>query len=308
MARARNIKPGFYKNPELVECSVWARLIFPGLWMLADREGRLEDRPKQIKMELLPADPQDVSPLLQELESHGLIQRYSNDDGHFIQITKFLMHQSPHFTEKASRIKPPDSGKVAASSATDNEKVAASRATDSWKEPALNGHENARSMVALPPSSLIPSSLIPSSLIPEENTKIARKRAAPSALVSISVLLEAGFDGKSAQDFIDHKTRVKAPLTARAWSDHETEAKKAGWSAQQAAEKVMAKNWKGFEAKYVERELHAVLGSLHQPTKAERRIMEVLPPEMWATHLREWTTSQQSTQEVFDVTPIALGR
>ena len=35
MARARNIKPGFYKNEDLAECSLTARFIFPGLWMLA---------------------------------------------------------------------------------------------------------------------------------------------------------------------------------------------------------------------------------------------------------------------------------
>ena len=39
--RARDIKPGFFKNDQLAECSMAARLLFPGLWMLADREGRL---------------------------------------------------------------------------------------------------------------------------------------------------------------------------------------------------------------------------------------------------------------------------
>ena len=66
MARARNIKPGLYKNEDLAECSVWARYIFPGMWMLADREGRLEDRPKRIKGELLPYDSIEVEPLLVE--------------------------------------------------------------------------------------------------------------------------------------------------------------------------------------------------------------------------------------------------
>jgi hypothetical protein len=115
MARARNIKPGFYKNEDLAECSVWARLIFPGMWMLADREGRLEDRPKRIKGELLPFDSQEIDPLLQELQQHGFIVRYENSDGRFIQILKFSEHQQPHYSEKPSVIKPPplqeDSGK-----------------------------------------------------------------------------------------------------------------------------------------------------------------------------------------------------
>ena len=48
MARARNIKPGFFANENLAECDPLARLLFAGLWCLADREGRLEDRPKRI--------------------------------------------------------------------------------------------------------------------------------------------------------------------------------------------------------------------------------------------------------------------
>jgi uncharacterized phage protein (TIGR02220 family) len=110
MARARNIKPGFYKNEDLAECSIWARYIFPGLWMLADREGRLEDRPKRIKGELLPFDGQDAEPLLRELTAKGFIVRYQKDGASYIQISKFHEHQSPHYSEKASVIKPPDSG------------------------------------------------------------------------------------------------------------------------------------------------------------------------------------------------------
>lgn len=104
MARARNIKPGFYKNEDLADCSVWARLIFPGLWMLADREGRLEDRPKRIKGELLPYDSVEVEPLLCELAQYNFIVRYVVDGQRYIQITKFLEHQAPHVREQASSI------------------------------------------------------------------------------------------------------------------------------------------------------------------------------------------------------------
>lgn len=107
MARARNIKPGFYKNEDLAECSVWARFIFPGLWMLADREGRLEDRPKRIKGELIPFDTVDVEPLLRELEARSFILRYQIEGASYIQISKFKTHQTPHYSEKQSVIKPP---------------------------------------------------------------------------------------------------------------------------------------------------------------------------------------------------------
>ena len=52
MARARNIKPGFFTNDELVELPFATRLLFIGLWTIADREGRMVDRPKKIKMEI----------------------------------------------------------------------------------------------------------------------------------------------------------------------------------------------------------------------------------------------------------------
>lgn len=107
MARARNIKPGMYKNEDLAECSIWARYLFPGLWMLADREGRLEDRPKRIKGELLPFDAQDVEPLLRELSARSFIVRYETEGLRCIQILKFKDHQAPHYSEKDSVIKPP---------------------------------------------------------------------------------------------------------------------------------------------------------------------------------------------------------
>ncbi len=60
MARSRTIKPGFFTNEEMVELPMAIRLLFIGLWTLADRDGRLRDRPKKIRMEAFPADDVDV--------------------------------------------------------------------------------------------------------------------------------------------------------------------------------------------------------------------------------------------------------
>lgn len=106
MARARNIKPGFCRNEDLAECSVWARLCFALLPMLADREGRLEDRPKRIKGELFPFDSVEVDPLLMELEQHGLIARYVVSGLGLIQILGFRKHQNPHHREPESTFPP----------------------------------------------------------------------------------------------------------------------------------------------------------------------------------------------------------
>jgi hypothetical protein len=109
MARARNIKPGFFKNEDLAECSPWARLCFAGLWTLADREGRLEDRPKRIKGELFAFDTVDVDPLLGELEKYGFIMRYEAEGIRVIQILKFDLHQHPHHKEPSSDLPSPKS-------------------------------------------------------------------------------------------------------------------------------------------------------------------------------------------------------
>lgn len=102
--RARSIKPGFYKNSELADCSLAARLLAPGLWMLADREGRLFDRPKQIKGEVFPYDNFDVDALLNELAAVHHITRYIISGAKCIQIECFKEHQFPHHREKQSVI------------------------------------------------------------------------------------------------------------------------------------------------------------------------------------------------------------
>jgi hypothetical protein len=106
--RARNIKPGFFRNEELVELDFEQRLLFIGLWTLADREGRLEDRPKRIKMELFPADDVNVDAGLQAMHELGLVVRYVVDGRGYIWIPKFLRHQKPHRNEVESEIPPYD--------------------------------------------------------------------------------------------------------------------------------------------------------------------------------------------------------
>ncbi len=108
MARARLIKPGFYANEQLAECSLLARFIFPGLWMLADRKGRLEDRPKRIKAALLPYDDADVNALLGELSNNGLLVRYCIGEQRLIQINSFEKHQNCHVREPESAYPAPE--------------------------------------------------------------------------------------------------------------------------------------------------------------------------------------------------------
>lgn len=104
MARSRNIKPGFFTNDELAECSAYARLLFAGLWTIADKEGRLDDRPKKIKALVLPFDTVDCDDLLAQLHAKNFITRYVVEGNGYIQINNWKKHQNPHCKEAASDI------------------------------------------------------------------------------------------------------------------------------------------------------------------------------------------------------------
>jgi hypothetical protein len=140
MARARNIKPGFFHNEDLVEVPFETRLLFIGLWTLADRRGRLEDRPKRIKMELFPVDDVDIDTSLNQLQDHGFILRYCVGDGRYIQVLAFNKHQNPHKTERESTIPAPDINGSATVNAPDKHDVnrAESLFTDSPNEESLS--------------------------------------------------------------------------------------------------------------------------------------------------------------------------
>lgn len=102
--RARYIKPGFFKNEDLASCSVQARLLAPGLWMMADREGRMEYRPMRIKAEIFPYDAVEIEPLVEELVRAKHASTFYHGGKCFIQINNFLKHQRPHSNEVASAI------------------------------------------------------------------------------------------------------------------------------------------------------------------------------------------------------------
>lgn len=106
MARARNIKPGIMENEDLADLDPIARLLFIYLWMLADREGRIEDRPRKIKAKALPYDSVDAGELLDDLAHKGFIVRYEVKGVKYIQVANFSKHQKPHSNETVSNFPP----------------------------------------------------------------------------------------------------------------------------------------------------------------------------------------------------------
>lgn len=107
MARQRMIHPALRKDDELAAaCSIAARYLFEGLWTIADREGRIEDRPVRIKAELFPYDELSIAALLQELIDHGCVVRYEVDGKKVLWCKKFLDYQNPHHREPDSVLPP----------------------------------------------------------------------------------------------------------------------------------------------------------------------------------------------------------
>lgn len=100
MARARNIKPSFFTNEQLADNDPLGRLLFIGLWTLADYNGNLEWKERTIKIQILPWDDCSVKELAINLDKSGLVQFYSCKDKVYINITNFTKHQNPHINER----------------------------------------------------------------------------------------------------------------------------------------------------------------------------------------------------------------
>lgn len=100
MARARNIKPAFFNNDELAEINPLGRLLFIGLWTLADYKGELEWREKRIKAQLLPYDNCDIKKLAINLDKSGFVRFYSDGDKIYLHVNNFTKHQNPHKNER----------------------------------------------------------------------------------------------------------------------------------------------------------------------------------------------------------------
>lgn len=100
MARARNIKPSFFNNDELAELDPLARLLFIGMWTIADFKGCFEYKPKRVKVQLLPYDNCDVESLAINLDKSGFISIYSVHEQLYVKVLNFDKHQNPHKNEK----------------------------------------------------------------------------------------------------------------------------------------------------------------------------------------------------------------
>ncbi len=108
--RARNLKPSFFSNELLAAEDLHMAYLFSGLWCLADRDGKLEYRPKRIEALIFPLRKllEPIEKLLERLGTLGFIIIYVVNDKKYILIDKFSKHQNPHKNERPSEMPWPE--------------------------------------------------------------------------------------------------------------------------------------------------------------------------------------------------------
>jgi len=90
MARIRTIKPEFWTNEQIAECSPIARLLFVGLWNFSDDRGNHPASFKTLKMEIFPSDDfhvNKISAMVDELIKNGLLVLYEAEGKQYWHVT-----------------------------------------------------------------------------------------------------------------------------------------------------------------------------------------------------------------------------
>lgn len=153
MSRIRTIKPEFFTSEDIVSLTPLARLFYVSLWCEADREGRLEWKPKTLKLRYLPGDNCDILDLANELSSAGLILIYSAEGKTYAQIYSFKKHQVINNRESESTIPAPTNDACPTRESGEKAEGKEGRKEGKGKE----GREESQRATRLPPDFTIPS-------------------------------------------------------------------------------------------------------------------------------------------------------
>lgn len=95
MARIRSVHPGLWTDERFVSLTLYARLLFIGLWNECDDQGSFEWAPIKLKMRLLPADNADTTQLLDELAEAQMVMRYDAAGRVYGAVRNFCQYQRP---------------------------------------------------------------------------------------------------------------------------------------------------------------------------------------------------------------------
>lgn len=113
--RIRSIKPEFWSSQSNGRLSRNARLIFIGLWSVADNFGRFRAEPRVLAGSILPYDRDALAVVrraLAELVSEGKIELYEHERSEFGSIRAFAEHQWMKTRGKPIHPDPRDPGSI----------------------------------------------------------------------------------------------------------------------------------------------------------------------------------------------------
>ena len=281
MARARNIKPAFFTNDELSELEPLARILFIGMWTIADFKGCFEYKPKRLKVQILPYDECDIEQLVSALDKSGFISIYSVQGQRYIKVINFGKHQNPHKNERESGSSIPDI------SMSDEKK---SENSDNLQNIEINrdqdGTDRADSL------NLIPDSL---NLIPEDSSfDVVENVPTPQPkFVFKNELKKAGVSEEASAEFMQVRKAKKAVNTKNAFEKLVEESQKANLSLPQAIDFCLKrqKPWGAFMATWYQNEQQQPIATYQ--TSQQRT----------ASEMDRWRQAEQQAFGERDVTP-----
>jgi hypothetical protein len=171
------IKPEFWSDERIGECSASARLLFIGTWNFADDYGNLDRSPKQLKAQIFPYDLINCEALILELLERDLVSEYEVDGKKYLHINGFDKHQIIDRKSKARCPLAPTQRTLGESSASTRHK----------REPLKESKENVKE----------PSEPEPQSSIPDREINPVE--------VSVVICRELGFAGRDIRLLIEEQ-------------------------------------------------------------------------------------------------------
>lgn len=233
MARARNIKPGLFKNEVLGVADPLLTILFEGLWVLADRDGKLEDRPMRIKAEIFPyREGLSVDEMLNWLQANGFIRRYVAKGQKCIAVLEFVKHQNPHKNEAPSELpdrEPEEIGTHREPVGTASDFLGSTRADSLSTDSGF-----------LIPDNSSPDIGADAPALPE---KVKARKDSPSQ--------PDGVSDQTWADWLQLRRAKKAPVTATVIAGAQDEARKAGLSLEAFLKVWCRRGSQGLEADWL---------------------------------------------------------
>lgn len=277
MARARNIKPAFFTNEQVSDNCPLGRLLFIGLWTMADYKGDLEWKEKTLKIQILPWDECSVKELAINLDKSGLIRFYSDGVKTYINIPNFEKHQNPHKNERDKGSEIPvftNEGRqlIDFKGLTINRDLSGLKRNDSHSD-------RADSLLLIPDSPILnPDCVKPESRQVSQQDKPAKKSKAVKPDLDYSIWPQLP-DQQILNDWVAMRKAKRAPLSQTVLDTFGGEFKKAatfGYSVNDCLRTAIASGWTGFKFSWMQNQNSrgSQNGNTVQPKSPIERFMQ----------------------------------